>query len=152
MALNDDIALLSTVPLFAELDADKLRLIAFGAERRRLSRGQQLYREGAPADCAYVVASGGFTLSRIASNGAAEVVASAGPGVLLSELAMISFVERRFTAVAEEDSDVLRIPRTLFHRMLEEYPDVAGLVETRIRENLQGMIRNVRRMAPRFAD
>ncbi|MFP5077494.1 cyclic nucleotide-binding domain-containing protein [Rhizobium sp. YIM 134829] len=152
MALNDDIALLSAVPLFAELDGDKLRLIAFGAEHKRLARGQQLFREGAPADCAYVVAAGRFSLSRIASNGASEEVAVAGPGVLLSELAMISFVERKFTAVAEEESDVLRIPRSLFHRMLEEYPEVARLVESRIRENLQAMIREVQRMAPRFAD
>ena len=57
MALNDDIALLSRVPLFAEIDDDKLRLIAFGAERRRLSRGQQLFREGAPADCAFAQSS-----------------------------------------------------------------------------------------------
>ncbi|MEA3536552.1 cyclic nucleotide-binding domain-containing protein [Rhizobium sp. CC-YZS058] len=152
MALNDDIALLSAVPLFADLDADKLRLIAFGAEHKRLARGQQLFREGAPADCAYVVASGQVSLSRIASNGATERVATASPGVLLSELAMISFVERKFTAIADEDCDVLRIPRSLFHRMLEEYPDVARLVESRIRENLQAMIRDIQRMAPRFSD
>ncbi|MEK1923954.1 MAG: cyclic nucleotide-binding domain-containing protein [Rhizobium giardinii] len=150
MSLNDDIALLSLVPLFADIDDDKLRLIAFGAERRRLSRGQQLFREGAPADCAFAIASGSFSLTRSQVDGGVEVVDTVGRGTLLSELAMISFVERKFTATAEEDSEVIRINRPLFRRMLEEYPEVAVVVEARIKDNLQTMIRNVQKLAPKF--
>jgi CRP-like cAMP-binding protein len=150
LSLNDDIALLSLVPLFADIDDDKLRLIAFGAERRRLSRGQQLFREGAPADCAYAIASGSFSLTRSQVDGSVEVVDTVGRGTLLSELAMISFVERKFTATAEEDSEVIRINRPLFRRMLEEYPEVAVVVEARIKDNLQTMIRNVQKLAPKF--
>lgn len=150
MALNDDIALLSRVPLFAEIDDDKLRLIAFGAERRRLSRGQQLFREGAPADCAFAIANGAFSLSRTLVDGSSAIFDTVGPGTLLSELAMISLVERKFTATAEEDSEVIRINRPLFRRMLEEYPDVAAIVEGRIRESLQSMIRKMELLAPKF--
>ena len=63
---------------------------------------------------------------------------------------MISFVERKFTATAEEDGEVIRINRPLFRRMLEEYPEVAVLVEARIKDNLQTMIRNMQKLAPRF--
>ncbi|WP_455269812.1 cyclic nucleotide-binding domain-containing protein [Rhizobium herbae] len=150
MSLNDDIALLSLVPLFADIDDDKLRLIAFGAERRRLNRGQQLFREGAPADCAFAVASGSITLTRNLVDGRAEVVDTVGRGTLLSELAMISFVERKFTATAEEDSEVIRINRPLFRRMLEEYPEVAVVVEGRIKANLQAMISAMQKLAPKF--
>ncbi|WP_438751442.1 cyclic nucleotide-binding domain-containing protein [Pararhizobium sp. O133] len=150
MALNDDIALLSLVPLFAGIDEDKLRLIAFGAERRRLNRGQQLFREGAPADCAYAVASGSFTLTHNLVDGSTETIDTVGRGTLLSELAMISFVERKFTATAEEDSEVIRINRPLFRRMLEEYPEVAVVVETRIKTNLQTMISNMQKLARKF--
>ncbi len=150
MSLNDDIALLSLVPLFADIDDDKLRLIAFGAERRRLNRGQQLFREGAPADCAFAIASGSVTLTRNLVDGSVEVVDTVGRGTLLSELAMISFVERKFTATAEEDSEVIRINRPLFRRMLEEYPEVAVVVEARIKNNLQTMISAMQRLAPKF--
>lgn len=151
MSLNDDIALLSVVPLFADIDDDKLRLIAFGAERRRLNKGQQLFREGAPADCAFAIASGSFSLTRSQVDGGVEIVDTVGRGTLLSELAMISFVERKFTATAEEDSEVIRINRPLFRRMLEEYPEVAVVVEARIKDNLQTMIRNMQKLAPRFS-
>ena len=64
---------------------------------------------------------------------------------------MISAVERKYSATAEEDSEVIRINRPLFRRMLEEYPDVAVMVEARVRANLEEMIGRVGAMAGRFA-
>ena len=151
MALSDDIALLSKVPLFAGLADDKLRLMAFGAERRRLVEGQTLFREGTSADCGFVVAEGSFQLASTRRDGSPRVEGTAGSGTLLSELAMISAVERKYTAVALEDSEVIRINRPLFRRMLEEYPDVAILVDARIRENLAAMIGEMKGLAGRFA-
>ena len=151
MALADDIALLSQVPLFAGLAEDKLRLMAFGAERRRLVEGQTLFREGTSADCGFVVAYGAFQLTSTQRDGSTREEGLADAGTLLSELAMISAVERKYTAVATEDSEVIRINRPLFRRMLEEYPDVAVLVDARIRENLSAMITQMRGLARRFA-
>ncbi|ANH05896.1 MULTISPECIES: cyclic nucleotide-binding domain-containing protein [Shinella] len=151
MGLSDDIALLSRVPLFAGLADDKLRLMAFGAERRRLVEGQTLFREGTSADCGFVVAYGAFRLTSTLRDGTTRDEGTAGAGTLLSELAMISAVERKYTAVATEDSEVIRINRPLFRRMLEEYPDVAVLVDARIRENLSAMISQMRGLAGRFA-
>jgi CRP-like cAMP-binding protein len=151
VALADDIALLSQVPLFAGLAEDKLRLMAFGAERRRLVEGQTLFREGTSADCGFVVAYGAFQLTSTQRDGSTREEGMADAGTLLSELAMISAVERKYTAVAVEDSEVIRINRPLFRRMLEEYPDVAVLVDARIRENLSAMITQMRGLARRFA-
>jgi CRP-like cAMP-binding protein len=150
VALSDDIALFSRVPLFAGLSDDKLRLMAFGAERRRVVEGQVLFREGTSADCGFVIASGSFYLASMARDGSLRDEGAAGPGALLSELAMISAVERKYTATAAEDSEVIRINRPLFRRMLEEYPDVAVLVDARIRANLAAMIGQVNGMARRF--
>jgi hypothetical protein len=36
------------VSLFSDIGEDKLRLIAFGAERRKLQAGQMLFREDTP--------------------------------------------------------------------------------------------------------
>ena len=38
----------------------------------------------------------------------------------------------------------------LFRRMLEEYPEVATIVESRIRDNLQTMIARMETLAPKF--
>ncbi|OWK23555.1 hypothetical protein AJ87_34210 [Rhizobium yanglingense] len=52
MALTDDINMLSQQPLFKGMSADQLRLVAFGADRRLISTGQMLFREGSPAESA----------------------------------------------------------------------------------------------------
>ncbi|WP_322989656.1 cyclic nucleotide-binding domain-containing protein [Hoeflea sp.] len=152
MALNDDIALLSTVALFHEIGEDKLRLIAFGAERRKLQPGQMLFRQNTPADCAFVVASGRFELTRAGRNGHSQTIGTAERGTLLGELAMVTSVDRSMTAIALDDAEVIRINRPLFRRMLEEYPEIADIVRERIAVNLAEINAGLDRIAGRFAD
>lgn len=150
MALADDIRLLSQVPLFQGLDADQLRLIAFGAERRAIAIGQELFREKSPAESAFVVAKGQLELLTADRAGNIAPHKIAGPGTLLSELALVTMVERKYTAVAMEDCEVLKISRSLFHRLLEEYPQVGRMIEARIRDNLVGLAKAAAAMQYRF--
>ncbi|WP_160007848.1 cyclic nucleotide-binding domain-containing protein [Rhizobium sp. 18055] len=151
MALNDDIQLLSQLPLFNGMSEDQLRLIAFGADRRVISNGQMLFRESSPADSAYVIVNGSVELSRTGRNGQPEIQAVVGTGTLLSELALITLVERKFTAIAKEDTAIIRITRSLFHRLIEEYPDAALLIEKRIRENIAALAARAAAELHRFA-
>ncbi|SIQ89245.1 Cyclic nucleotide-binding domain-containing protein [Rhizobium sp. RU20A] len=150
MALADDIALLQGSPLFSGFDQDRLRLVAFGAEHQRVEAGEVLFVAGSPADCAYVVVRGTLSLSRT-EHGRTDYIATVGRGTLLSELAMISAVRRKFTAIAETECDVMRIGRPLFQRLLEEYPDVGRVVEQRIKDNLARLVDGAAALAPRFS-
>jgi CRP-like cAMP-binding protein len=151
MALTDDIKLLSQIPLFRSMSEDQLRLIAFGADRRSIATGQMLFREGSPAESAYVVVSGAIELYNVGKNGQLEVSTVATPGTLLSELALVTLVERKFTAVAREDSSIIRITRALFHRLIEEYPDAAKLIENRIRDNIAELAAKATAQLHRFS-
>ena len=139
MALKDDIAILTNVPVFAGLEEEQIRLLAFGAEKRTLSKDQVLFREGSPADSAFAVISGTVVLT----SSRAEAPVEAMPGSLISELAMISDIERKFTATATEDCELIRIPRSLFRRLLEEYPEAASVVQARIQEKLDALVREL---------
>lgn len=150
MALNDDIALLTAVPLFHGLDREQLRLIAFGAEHRRVPSGEILFQEHAPAECAYIIARGKLELSKTGRDGERHVEAVVGPGAFLSELALATMVERKFTAVALQDTDVIRITRSLFHRLIEEYPDMARTVENRIRDSIATLAQQASALQHRF--
>lgn len=151
MALSDDIELLAALPLFSGLENDQLRLIAFGAEHRQVAAGQALFREKAPAECAYVVARGEIELYVIGRDGKPHLETRVGPGVMLSELALVTMVERKYTAVAATDVDVIRVTRALFHRLLEEYPQMARQVESRIKQSLASLIEGADALAPRFS-
>ncbi len=152
MALSDDVELLSAVPLFSRLDKDQVKLIAFGAEHRVIGPGEALFREKAPADCAYVVTRGRLDLYVMGRGNQPYKQASAGPGVMLSELALVTMVERKYTAIAAAETDVLRLTRAIFHRLLEEYPPMARLIQARIQQSLEDLVKGAAALGHHFGE
>jgi len=122
MAIEDDIAFLERVPTLRRLGTGPLRILAIGAEAYSVQEGQVLFAAGDAADCAYIVQRGSFELKPQRPD-AVEVVAESG--TLLGEAALLVETRRPATATAREDSTVLRIPRAMFLKMLESYPDAA---------------------------
>lgn len=132
MSLDSDMQLLSRVKLFAGFQPEHLRLLAFGAEARTLGQGTRLFAEGAMSDGGYVIVHGAIELKT--ENG--SLINVHGPGALLGEMALISDVTRPATAHALEPTEVLKITRPLFKRMLTEYPELAELLHQRISEDV----------------
>jgi CRP-like cAMP-binding protein len=75
----------------------------------------------------------------------------ARPGTLLGELALIAPTRWLTSAEVVSDASVMRLNRKQFRRILEEYPDLARLLQRRIAEDLQTMLRRIERLSPRFA-
>jgi CRP-like cAMP-binding protein len=133
MTIEDDIAFLERVPSLRLLGRDALRILAIGAESRTIHEGISLFGEGEDADCAYVVQEGSFDL---VSEKNAIAPSVAGPGTLINELALFTEAKRPTGAVAREPSAVVRIPRQLFLKMLEGYPEAAK----RMRDAIAGKV------------
>jgi len=151
LALEDDIRILSGVGLFSELTDEQLRLLAFGAEEVRFAAGRVIFAEGAAAECAYVVASGRVVLYR---DGGGEAVALSrlGEGSIIGELALIAPGKRLTYAAAETEIVAMRLSRSLFRRILEEYPEVAARLHARMLHDLEEFLKRIETIAPRFAD
>ena len=110
-----------------------------------------LFRQGAAADSAFVITKGKLRLSMHAASGGGErPLGEAGPGSILTEIAMITEAERHFTATALEESEVIRISRILFRRMLEEYPEVAAATDRRLRENFSRLVSAAQSSAEKY--
>jgi CRP-like cAMP-binding protein len=119
MSIEDDVALLERVPTLRLLGTTALRMLAIGSEQREFYRGDQLFNAGDEADAGYIVQRGAF---RIEDSGA-EIIA--GPGALIGELALIVAMKRPSSAIAIENSTVIRVARSLFQRVLESDPAAA---------------------------
>jgi CRP-like cAMP-binding protein len=120
MAIEDDIAFLEGIAFLRRLGTPALRILAIGAESYRVEPGQILFSAGESADGAYVVQHGSFDLQP--QTGSTVI---AGPGTLLGEAALLAETTRPATATARESATVLRIPRAMFLRMLDSFPDAA---------------------------
>ena|SRR5438105_15754845 len=120
MSIEDDVALLERVPTLRLLGMDALRMLAIGSEQRVVARGAMLFNAGDEADGGFVVQHGAF---RIEDGAGAETVA--GPGALIGELALVVAMQRPSSAIALEQSSVIRVARSLFQRVLESDPAAA---------------------------
>ena len=124
MTIEDDIAFLERVPIFAMLGPPALRILAIGTESRYIHKGEVLFTAGEIADGGYLVQDGSFVLELDTDDGDAERV-TVLRGTLLGESALLTETLRPVTAIALESSTVMRIPRSLFLKMLEGFPDAA---------------------------
>src|SRR2546423_1066238 len=120
MSIEDDVALLERVPTLKLLGSASLRMLAIGSEQRNFGRGDVLFTAGEEADAGFVVQRGAF---RIEDGVSAEIVA--GPTALIGELALVVAMKRPSTAIALDNSSVIRIARSLFQRVLESDPAAA---------------------------
>jgi len=142
MSLEDDIDFLERVPSLGLLGREPLRILAIGAESRFIQDGDILFREGELADAGYVVQEGSFTLRSERWRRAGKPVL-VGPGVLLGELALLTEAACSVTATAAEPSAVVRIPRKLFLKMLEGYPEAARRLRELIASRTGAAIRDI---------
>ena len=58
MSLREEVELLQRIPLFANVEASKLKLLAFTSERIAFESGHVLFRQGDPGDAAYIIIEG----------------------------------------------------------------------------------------------
>jgi CRP-like cAMP-binding protein len=122
MTIEDDISFFERVPTLNLLGRQALRILAIGAQTRYVHGGEVLYGAGEEADGGFVIQEGRFTLAPAASEDRAIEV---GPYTLLGEVALFTESKRMATATALEPSSVLLIPRPLFLKMLDSFPDSA---------------------------
>ena len=145
MSLESDISLLRRIPLFADLPAEQLRLVAFSSSRVELSKGDVLFKEGEAARTGYVVASGGLELTRDGI-GAARGATPCEPGSLIGEMALFVETKRPATATALEKTELLEIDRKQITRMLLEYPHLALRLRAKLSERLKATVADLNRL------
>ncbi len=136
MSLEENLRCLSKNSLLATMQVDARRLVAFSCEVVELRPNEVLFRRGDVSDGGYLVLSGSIALKRDEFGGPSPHLAKRF--FLLGEMALISETTRPVTAVAQEKTELLKISRTLFHRVLREFPDsaisVRNLIESRLKD------------------
>src|SRR5712691_9523477 len=141
MTIEDDIGFFERVPTLNQLGRQALRILAIGAESRYIHGGEVLFSAGDEADGGFVIQEGRFSLSPDDDGDGSEV--TVGPFTLVGEVAPITETRRPTTATALEPSTVLCIPRPLFLKMLESFPDAARSLRDILASRLDQSVREV---------
>ncbi|PLW22005.1 hypothetical protein PCANC_02407 [Puccinia coronata f. sp. avenae] len=99
--------------------------------------GQIIYREGDSSDNLYIVIGGRLRSISEQTDGGVEILAEYGQGESIGELDCITNTSRKSTLHAIRDSELVRIPMTLFNAISIRHPaitiQVSRLIASRVR-------------------
>lgn len=149
MSIEDDVAFLEQVPTLAVLGRPALRILAIGAESRHVAAGEILFRAGDRAEAGFVVQQGSLSL-RTGEHDGVHQTAVATRGMLINEFALFTDAARTVTAIALTPTTVMRIPRNLFLRMLEGFPDAASQLRAHMASRVDRTARDIVGMREAF--
>ncbi|HET7590307.1 MAG TPA: Crp/Fnr family transcriptional regulator [Solirubrobacterales bacterium] len=127
------VALLKSVPLFADLEEGELERFSRVAVPRSFPAGTRVFHEGDDSDACYIVKDGSFRVTREHSDGRAITLATLGAGEIFGELAMLDGDQRSASAEALTEGELLALPANDVRALLARHPEislklVAGLV------------------------
>jgi CRP/FNR family cyclic AMP-dependent transcriptional regulator len=124
VSLAEEVELLKRIPLFANIDTSKLKLLAFTSERVRFPAGQVLCRQGEIGRAAFIIIDGEADVV-LETDGGPQTVAGVGRNDFVGEIAILCDVPRTATVQARTDVTALVIAKDQFFRMITEFPQMA---------------------------
>jgi CRP-like cAMP-binding protein len=136
MSLKQEFEMLRRVPVFAEIEPAKLKLLAFMSERVAFGPGMQLWRQGDSADAAYLIIDGHADVI-VETPGGSVVVATLGANEIVGEIAILTNVPRTATVCAKDRLITLRIAKEPFMRMVREFPNMAVSIMQELAHRLE---------------
>jgi CRP-like cAMP-binding protein len=109
--------------MFRDVDAGKLKLLAFTSDRLTYAPGDILFRQHDISDAAYVVLDGEVDVVLEAAP-QPITLAHLMPGALVGEMGVLCDSARTATVVAATNVVALRIEKDTFFDMLREFPQM----------------------------
>ena len=123
MSIEQEVEILRKIPLFANIDAAKLKLMCFASQRLTFAEGQTVCDQGDVGDSAFVIING--TADVVVENNGPLVVAQVGKNDIIGEIAILCDVPRTATIVATSELTALEVTKDLFFRMVTDFPEMA---------------------------
>ena len=143
MSLSEEVELLRNIPLFANIEPSKLKLLAFTSERIAYSPGQILCKQGEIGDAAYIIIDGEAEIL-VDTPAGPMAVATVGRNDIVGEIAILCDVPRTATVKAKTKLETLVISKDLFFRLIMEFPQIGIEIMRELASRLEATTKNLR--------
>ncbi len=129
-------ALLKSIAFFESVPPSQLRSLAACGELTTITGGDFVHLEEARPKRAYIVLTGRISVKKTTPAGKELIIALLGPGDCFGMLPMLPSYEIEASARAQLESKILSFPRALFKKILDEAPDLLGLLTAELSRRL----------------
>ena len=126
---------LRSVPDFASLSDQESLEIVGASTNLAWPAGATIFEKGSPSDALFIVLSGRIRIVDVIDEERVEV-ATVGPGASFGELSLLLRTTHSKEAVADEDTELMVVPKEWFQGLLEAKPDLAEHFHRRLAERL----------------
>lgn len=135
-------AFLANLLLFRELSADALHRLVAGGERRKLARGEALFREGERQNGLFAVVYGRIKLATQTVQGHESIVALVGAAQSFGEASVFLNRPQIVSAIAVDDSLVLGMAREVVLAELACNQVFAKRMMATLAERVESLVRD----------
>ncbi len=127
--------------LFGEMDTAALLDLQAKLKWRHLSSGETLFRQRESGDAMYIVVNGrlGFVIER--EDGSESKVGEVSSGDIVGEFALLTDDPRTATVYAIRDTDAVRLSRSVFEDIIDQYPQIMMRIARNIIKHGQQVVR-----------
>ena len=147
MDLQQDVDLLRNVPLFRNIESQKLKLIAFTSERLSFMKGEDLFLQGSLGDSAYILIEGEASVLISTERGNEIEIASVKKNDWVGEIAILCDVPRTATVRAKTELLTLKISKDIFLQLITQFPQMAIEVMRELAFRLEKTNRKLQELA-----
>jgi len=135
MSILSEVDRLRRIPLFAQIDTSKLKLLAFTSERLAFEKGATLFKQGDRGDSAFLILEGSVDVVVDSANGPVTV-AHLGQNAFVGEMSLLCDTPRTAAVVATAPLDTLKIKKELFFQLLRDMPQMTLEILRELAERL----------------
>lgn len=99
-------------------------LLAMGATYKKISQGEMIFMEGTRCNFYHQLVSGSVKWININNDGKEYLQTVVEPGESFGELPLFDGEPYAATAIADEDSLVIRLHQSTFHQLIADHPEI----------------------------
>lgn len=118
------VQILKKLPVFEGLLEDEHFKVIGMCSSTSLKKGEVLFRQGDEGQVCYILLSGSISIN-VEGVGTIHVMK---PGEVLGEIGLVTKTQRTATAVAKEDSVMLRLYADILHEVVKKYPRIGYII------------------------
>ena len=119
------IELLSSVPIFSDLQSTDLEEIYSRMSIRKYEKNDIILMEDEFGDTLFIINKGSIKITRVSEDGREVILAILGEGEFFGEMSLLDGETRSANAIAQTRCHVLILKRHDFLKVLEKFPKIA---------------------------
>lgn len=116
--------------------------IDFALEWVQVDAGQVIHNQGDDSDAIYIVLNGRLRATKENADGSMRAVGEYGQGESVGELEVMTEAVRPATLHAIRDTELVKLPRSLFNSLAQEHPNITIQISKLIAQRMRALIDN----------